>query len=279
MAPAVAPGTRSCAGMPQATCEQAFQEADATARERGTVVVGIAVRCTAVCTAASGEAERSVTYGDGTSEQGGFGWQQAAPAPVGQPVGPEPSLPVAPTCVGLDARDLRGAGARVRSIASSVDSGIVVSIVVRCTPGPCTPRTRRRRDDDHARRRPGERDQRLGVRGQSVATSGQWLVVASGVMPLPTFRGDPYRVLDVDPGASDAAIKRRRRELARELHPDQAAGDAERTAELTKRMARVNAAYDLLRDEDRRREYDRAHPRPGSSGRAWAARSPTAMGR
>jgi curved DNA-binding protein CbpA len=85
-------------------------------------------------------------------------------------------------------------------------------------------------------------------------------------MPQPTFRGDPYRVLDVDPGASDATIKRRRRELARELHPDQAAGDTERTAELTKRMARVNAAYDLLRDEGRRRDYDRAHPRPGGRG-------------
>ena len=94
-------------------------------------------------------------------------------------------------------------------------------------------------------------------------------------MPRPSFRGDPYRVLDVDPGASDATIKRRRRELARELHPDQAAGDAERTAELTKRMARVNAAYDLLRDEARRRDYDRAHPRPGGTaaqaGRPGAA--------
>ncbi len=92
-------------------------------------------------------------------------------------------------------------------------------------------------------------------------------------MPLPTFRGDPYRVLDVDPGASDATIKRRRRELARELHPDQAAGDTERTAELTKRMARVNAAYDLLRDEDRRREYDRAHPRHGDARRSGGAAS------
>ncbi|MET1232045.1 MAG: J domain-containing protein [Candidatus Limnocylindrales bacterium] len=87
-------------------------------------------------------------------------------------------------------------------------------------------------------------------------------------MPVPTFRGDPYRVLDVDPGASHATIKRRRRELARELHPDQAAGDVTRTAELTKRMARVNAAYDFLRDEDRRRDYDRAHPRAGGHGRS-----------
>ena len=138
MAPAVAPGTRACIGLPQATCEQAFQEVDATARERGTVVVGIAVRCAAVCTAASGEAERSVTYGDGTSEQSGFGWQQAAPAPVGQPMSPEPSLAVAPTCVGLDAETC--ASQATDAIDSlGVDPGSVVSIVVRCTPGPCTP--------------------------------------------------------------------------------------------------------------------------------------------
>ncbi len=139
MAPAIAPGTRACIGLPQATCEQAFQEADAKARERGTVVVGIVVRCTAVCTDASGEAERSVTYGDGTSEQGGFGWQQAAPAPVGQPVGPEPSLAVAPTCVGLDAATVRP---RPSSAVDSLERGSgprMVSIVVRCTPGPCTP--------------------------------------------------------------------------------------------------------------------------------------------
>jgi curved DNA-binding protein CbpA len=97
-------------------------------------------------------------------------------------------------------------------------------------------------------------------------------------MPQPTFRGDPYRVLDVDPGASDVTIKRRRRELARELHPDQAAGDATRMAELTKRMARVNAAYDLLRDEARRREYDRLHPRPGGPAGRASSRAGTSDG-
>ena len=127
-------------GMPQATCEQAFQEADATARERGTVVVGIAVRCTAVCTDASGQAEQSVTYGNGTSEQGSFGWQQAAPAPIGQPVGPEPSLAVTPTCVGLDTETC--AAQALDAVDSlDVDPGLVVSIAVRCTPGPCTSTT------------------------------------------------------------------------------------------------------------------------------------------
>jgi curved DNA-binding protein CbpA len=97
-------------------------------------------------------------------------------------------------------------------------------------------------------------------------------------MPRPTFRGDPYRVLEVDRGASTAAIKRRWRELAREHHPDRAAGDAPETQRLTARMARINAAYDLLRDPDRRAHYD-ASPQarraretdPGSGRRSEGA--------
>lgn len=69
-----------------------------------------------------------------------------------------------------------------------------------------------------------------------------------------TFRGDPYKVLGVPPDASDAAIKKRWRELAREHHPDRAAGDdADR---LTRRMARINAAYDVLRDPKQRARLD-----------------------
>jgi curved DNA-binding protein CbpA len=76
-------------------------------------------------------------------------------------------------------------------------------------------------------------------------------------MPEPVFRGDPYAVLDVEVSASTAAIKRRWRELAREHHPDRAAGLAEGAAErMTTRMARINAAYDLLRDPVRRARYD-----------------------
>src|SRR3972149_3132515 len=90
-----------------------------------------------------------------------------------------------------------------------------------------------------------------------------------GSMPQQTFRGDPYRVLDVDPDATDATIKRRWRQLARDLHPDRAGGDATKTADLTKRMARVNAAYDLLRDAGRRASHAAApataRRRPGPS--------------
>src|SRR5215211_5670926 len=75
-------------------------------------------------------------------------------------------------------------------------------------------------------------------------------------MPAPRFRGDPYAVLGVSHDASTIAIKRRWRELAREHHPDRAAGDVEESARLTGRMARINAAYDLLSDPLRRGAYD-----------------------
>jgi curved DNA-binding protein CbpA len=73
---------------------------------------------------------------------------------------------------------------------------------------------------------------------------------------VPTFRGDPYRVLDVRHDASPEEIKRRWRELAREHHPDRAGGDGEQRDRLTTRMARINAAYDVLRDPIRRARYD-----------------------
>ena len=75
-------------------------------------------------------------------------------------------------------------------------------------------------------------------------------------MPDLRFRGDPYAELGVAHDASDAQIKRRWRELAREHHPDRAAGDGEEAARLTRRMARINAAYDLLRNRLRRASYD-----------------------
>jgi len=86
---------------------------------------------------------------------------------------------------------------------------------------------------------------------------------------MPTaYRGDPYRELDVPSDASGSTIKRRWRELARDHHPDRAAPGSASAATQTLRMARINAAYDLLRDPERRARFD-ASP----AGRAAAARS------
>jgi curved DNA-binding protein CbpA len=87
-------------------------------------------------------------------------------------------------------------------------------------------------------------------------------------MPSIGFRGDPYRALDVPHDASAGQIKRRYRELARELHPDRVPDGVERQRR-TREMARINAAYDLLRDEERRGRYDALHGLDRS--RRWRA--------
>jgi curved DNA-binding protein CbpA len=88
-----------------------------------------------------------------------------------------------------------------------------------------------------------------------------------------TFRGDPYHVLDVRYDATPEDIKHRWRELAREHHPDRASTDDGLRDQLTTRMARINAAYDVLRDPVRRARYDaspeaRRHRAERADGRA-----------
>ena len=90
-------------------------------------------------------------------------------------------------------------------------------------------------------------------------------------MPSASFRGDPYAVLGVEADATNSTIKRRWRELAREHHPDRAAGDGAEAERLTERMARINAAYDLLRDPLQRATYDQRAGRgwPAGGGGSW----------
>ncbi len=61
---------------------------------------------------------------------------------------------------------------------------------------------------------------------------------------------DPYRVLGVPRGSTDAAIAAAHRALARQHHPD-IAGDAS-----TERMTRINAAFDAIRTAERRLALD-----------------------
>jgi DnaJ-class molecular chaperone len=65
--------------------------------------------------------------------------------------------------------------------------------------------------------------------------------------------GDPYQELGVKRGASDAEIQKAFRKLAKELHPDQNQGNA--AAE--ERFKRVTAAYDFLKDSDKRKRFDK----------------------
>ncbi len=53
---------------------------------------------------------------------------------------------------------------------------------------------------------------------------------------------DPYKVLGVQPGASDEEIKKAYRSLAKKYHPDLHPNDAAASS----KMNEINAAYDIL---------------------------------
>jgi len=63
---------------------------------------------------------------------------------------------------------------------------------------------------------------------------------------------DPYEILGVAKGASEADIKKAFRSLAKKHHPDKHAGDA--TAQKT--FQEISAAYDILGDKDKRAQFD-----------------------
>lgn len=83
-------------------------------------------------------------------------------------------------------------------------------------------------------------------------------------------RTDLYRVLQVDPSANPLVIQAAYRALAQIFHPD-LSGDAEE-------MKRINAAWEILGDPRRRKQYDieRAGRHPAPAQRPSPAGIPTA---
>lgn len=64
---------------------------------------------------------------------------------------------------------------------------------------------------------------------------------------------DPYQLLGVARGATEADIKKAYRKLAKELHPDRNKDNPK----ASERFSKVTAAYDLLSDKDKRARFDR----------------------
>ncbi len=94
---------------------------------------------------------------------------------------------------------------------------------------------------------------------------------------------DLYKILGVDKKASQDDIKKAYRKLAREHHPDANPGDT--AAE--ERFKAISAAYDVLSDTEKRKQYDRGGlfgfggaggPGPGGPGGAGANFDPSTFG-
>jgi DnaJ-class molecular chaperone len=89
---------------------------------------------------------------------------------------------------------------------------------------------------------------------------------------------DPYEVLGVPRGASAAAIKSAYRKLAKKHHPDANKNDPKSSA----RFSELNAANEIIGDEDKRKQFDRgeidAEGKPRFQGFPGGGGDPRARG-
>lgn len=83
---------------------------------------------------------------------------------------------------------------------------------------------------------------------------------------LLTPAADHYRVLGLSRGCAPESIKRHHSLMVRMFHPDRLPGGEPRSVSLT---ARINGAYQILRDPERRASYDRSLP-PLRRGGRWS---------
>ncbi len=77
-------------------------------------------------------------------------------------------------------------------------------------------------------------------------------------MPATATRQDYYEILGVSKDASKEEIRRAYLELARKYHPDKTGGD--KAAE--EKLKEINAAYDTLKNPEKRKEYDAMQASP-----------------
>jgi molecular chaperone DnaJ len=93
---------------------------------------------------------------------------------------------------------------------------------------------------------------------------------------------DPYKILGVDKKASPEDVKKAYRKLARRYHPDRNPDDPKAEA----RFKEIQAAYDVLGDPDKRKQFDRGgffgmgggRPGAGGAGQGPGGFTPTDFG-
>ena len=88
---------------------------------------------------------------------------------------------------------------------------------------------------------------------------------------------DYYEVLGVQKGASEAEIKKAYKKMARKYHPDLNQDDPKAAEE---KMKEVNEAYDVLKDPQKKAQYDQfghaAFEGGGAGAGGWGTSCPPA---
>jgi DnaJ-class molecular chaperone len=83
---------------------------------------------------------------------------------------------------------------------------------------------------------------------------------------------DPYKILGLNEGASAADIKKAYRTLALKNHPDKQCNEADRE-KASANFSKIAAAYEILSDEEERKQYDMRKKYGGAPGTRYTTTS------
>jgi hypothetical protein len=90
---------------------------------------------------------------------------------------------------------------------------------------------------------------------------------------------DAYRLLEIEPGATDDEVRRAWRDMTKVWHPDRFAHDAELQRKAQEKLKEINGAYETIMADRaggggwRRRPADEPRSDEARSGPAWKVRS------
>lgn len=105
-----------------------------------------------------------------------------------------------------------------------------------------------KKDKDYEKYHSDWLDDTVGFRPSRKKLNSEEFRKAAKESSLPNY----YDILDVDPHAHSDEIRKKFRDLAKKWHPDK-----KHDEESEKKMTEINEAYEVLSDDEKRKNYDK----------------------